>query len=43
MSLDRGQFSVGTHGKIGLESVLDHGGVRRCNKIEVDWLAAGLG
>ena len=38
LRLDCGQFGVGSGRKIGLKSVLDHGGVRRGNKIEVERL-----
>src|SRR5580704_12337781 len=38
MGLDGGQLGIRSSGKIGLESVLDHGGVSGCNKIELRWL-----
>ena len=35
LRLDGGQFRVGPGRKVGLKSVLDHGGVRRGNQIEM--------
>jgi hypothetical protein len=39
MGLNRGQFCHGCNGKIGLKTVLDHGGVGRGGKIEANGLA----
>jgi hypothetical protein len=39
VGLNCGQFRAGCDGKIGLKTVLDHGGVGRGDKIEVDGLA----
>ena len=39
MGLNGGKLLVGPGGKIRLESVLDHGGVSRGDKIEVQGLA----
>jgi len=39
VGLNCGEFGIGSGGKIGLKTVLDHGGVGRDGKIEVQWLA----
>jgi hypothetical protein len=39
MGLDCTQFLVGSGGKIGLETVLDHGGMGRDYKIEMKRMA----
>jgi hypothetical protein len=38
MGLNCGQFGIGAGGKLRLKTVLDHGGVGRGNKIEVQRL-----
>ena len=43
MGLNRGQFGVGSGGKIRLKAVLDHGGMGRGDKIEVDGMAGCIG
>src|SRR5271166_515697 len=35
LRLDSGQFRVGSGRKVGLKSVLDHGGMRRGNQIDM--------
>jgi hypothetical protein len=41
MGLDGAQFALGSLGKVRLETVLDHGGMSRNDKIEVDWMSGG--
>jgi hypothetical protein len=41
MCLNCGQFGIGALREVGLESVFNHGGMSRRNKVEVKRMAVG--